>query len=176
MTAFRDFSQRNASALPWVSFESAIANGPGVTMFDDHHFGGSIKHLYCSSDKSYLLMLGVYGVDEVCMDPARPKSDYIFHGIAPLLDIPNHPSSLKSHMQIFKPLSREEMHHVRKIETTWSLQNGVPTLTFDDERLDETGKSIKNFWRHIPGEGGTERASLLKVWEASRNQNDRLVA
>lgn len=141
----------------WNSFVKRIIKNDGVTVLDDHHFGGSLKHLYVKDGR--LLMLGAYGLDEVKLGTERSLANYLFYGTAPLPK-----ESGPSSMTIYKPLATAKGHEKRVMQTTWSTRNGVPRLTFDDTRVSKSGKIVKNYWDVVKG-CETQRASILKLWE-----------
>jgi len=145
----------------WKSFIDQMIKNDGVTLLDDHHFGGSLKHLYVEDD--HLLMLGAYGLDEIDLGKERLLADCIFYGTAPLPK-----ESGPSSMTIFKPAATAKGHDKRVMQTEWSVHEGVPRLTFDDTRLSKSGKPIRNFWDVVEG-CSTERASMLKLWKAKNN-------
>lgn len=145
----------------WETFVNKAINNNGVSMLDDHHYGGSVKHLYKHTElKNHFLMLGVYGLDEIDLTKCKDrKEDYIFHGIAPL---PSH--SGESYMRIYKPLSTTADHKDRELKTEWTIKNNVPRLVFKDKKTLLDGTSIENFWEPVHG-CDNERAKLWNDWE-----------
>ncbi len=121
-----------------------------------------------------LLMLGIYGTDELNAQALHNAADQVadhgranlmFWGSAPL------PKQGPSTMRIVKALAPEKEHQDREMTTVWSVESednaDKVKLTFDDERKDENGKVIKNFWTWT-NNINTERASLLNDWQESK--------
>lgn len=132
----------------------------GVTVVDDHHLGGTLKHLYTTNETSEkeLLVLGIYGFDEVSSFDGQPRS-VLFHGHAP------YPQIGKARMTIYKPSSNNKDHYERELGIEWKVHKGKVRLEFDDMRKDfAEKKEIRNFWDPVDGVD-TQRNELRGMYD-----------
>lgn len=162
-------------------FAQRVVSAKGLTVVDDHHYGGSLKHVYCNAGK--WSVLGAYGVDELAQWPdalvaynADPAAALFACSVA---WTHTEGTVWTADVTVRKPILRDEGRRTRNFSTEWTLDRdtGHVHIAFLDDLVPNSVTDPLDvrvsFWQSHSGVE-TERARVLADWNRSRSIKPRV--
>jgi hypothetical protein len=147
--------------------------GGVVTWYDDHHFSGTFKHMYRTSNNDFLV-LGGYGSDE-----KTPNNAKMFDGSFRLT---NEQLDSCDPLEVTITLTKTTTRHLK---TIWTMcADETARIFFVDDQvpntLDNNGEALTtrmSFWGSMPlGSIRTEASRLLADWKRLHFDDRSLVS